>query len=228
MWEGGMQIATTVIGLITGVGTIVTWVALWAKRGNRVPSRQRPKGAWERVAALSSLTRISDDPYLETMASSAARVAAEAEAFVAVRRRVKLPLFMTGLYVGIGVLAFFPTFSFWTLVVGIVGAVIFLLMSIINALHNLRDKVGIHVLVGEGNELILRNPFEALQQYHRRQKSKQDVADRILGKGLRKAATKISGERARLKTREADLAERERAIEEREKMIASNWRFNRG
>jgi len=223
-----LQLAGTVIGIITGCGTIASWIVLLRKRGNRVPSRQRPKGAWERVAAISALTRVSNDSYVAAMASSAAKVAAEAEAFAAVRNSVKIPVCMVGVYLGLGVLAFWPSFSLGTLTVSILGIIVFVVISSANALRNLRDKASIHTLVEEENDLILRNPSEALWQHARKGRTKQDVANRLLGKGLRRAATKITEQRDELKRRAVELDEREQAIEQRERMLAANWRLRRG
>lgn len=168
------------------VGTVISWCALLRTRDNRIPSHLRPKGAWERATALSSLTGISDASYIKTMASNAARVAAETEAFASVRSHAKLPLFMVGVYFGLGVLAYSPSFNVGTLLV-----------------------------------TALRNPIEALRQHAPREKSTQDLADRLVAKGLRFTATKISKEQGKLKRRTAELDDRER-------MLASNWSLKRG
>lgn len=227
MWNV-IQISGTGLGLITSIGTVATWIFFLRKRGSRVPSRQRPKGAWERVAAISALTKVGPDPYIETMASSAARVAAEAEAYAAVERPVKLPLWMVGVYVALGVLAFWPSFSIGTLMVSILGIVVFLGISAANATWNLRDKASIHSLVEEEDGLVLRNPVEALRQHARKGKTKQDFVDRIVGKGVRLAATKMQDQRDELKRRAAELDERERSLEQRERALSANWHLRRG
>lgn len=224
------QVTGTIVGLITGVGTLITWVAVARRRNKRgsVPSRQKPKGAWERAAALASLTKVSDDQYIETMASSAARAAAEAEAVAAVHHTVKLPLWAAIAYLLVGVLAFWPTFDWGLLLVSLLGIAVFMFIGLVNLMRNEGNKMSIHTLVEQNNELILRNPFEALKQHARDGFEGNGNSDaRIVLKALHHRMAKIRDEKDRLKQQAADLEERELALERRERDLSANWSLGR-
>lgn len=223
MWAA-FQVIATVLGVFTAAGTIASWFLRGKNRGSRVPSRQRPRGAWERVTALSSITKVSGDPYIETMASSAARAAAEAEAYAAVARRVKLPFWSACAYLLVGVLAFWPSFDVWLLLVCVLGVFVFLVMGFFNLMMNEGDKMSIHTLVEQDNELILRNPFAALKQHARGGFKGNGYADgRVVLKALHFRMAKIRDQRDELKQRAAELADRERSLERRERALSANW-----
>ena len=227
MWES-FQFTATALALITGVGTIGSWFVAGRNRGNRVPSRQRPKGAWERAAALSSLTKVSNDPYIETMASAAARSAAEAEAFAAIERSVRIPTVLAGLYLGIVFMGFWPKFDLIMTLVGGVGAIVFFCVAVVHHAQNQGDRISIHTLVEQSDELILQKPFEALRQHKQRRFRGNGGTDvRITLQALRFRAVRLRDERDAVRRRASELDERARILERRERTLVSNYSLRR-
>lgn len=224
-----IQGAGVVIGIITGFGTLLTWV-MARRKLYRVPPRRHPKGAWERVAAISHLTKLSDDdPYVKTMASAAARAAVEAEAFAAVERMVKFPLIMAGFYAALGLLAFYPDFDLKTLAMSVFGIAVFLMTALVNGAKNEGDRISIRTLVNADDDLIVRDPVAALARHARTGYEGNGYADaRVVVKVLRRRMGRIRDERDELKQWAATLDQREAAVEAREQAVSRNWHLSRG
>lgn len=223
MWNevvNGVQTLSLWIGLATAIGTIIGWLISAGAKSKSTRPRTRPQGAWERVQAISAMTKINDDCYLSTMASAAARAAVEAEAFAAVERPVKLPAFMALIYFLIGGLAFWPTFDLKTLGVGILGVLVFLVLAAVHLARNEGDQLSIRALVDNENEEILRDPVQALRR-HREEGlpgNRNDV--RILLRALRFRIRKISAQREELNQQAAALDIREKQLESKEGGLA--------